>query len=323
MTVPKPITADQRDPQQDGDIAPVEDVCLVVRAAGERTEELCINLLQTQAPALAVKVVRERPFARALHRSIEHAVETRARWTLFVDADVLVGEHALAQIGAELRSAPADFYMMNFLVLDRGFCGPAYAGIHAFQTHLFSKALQFIDLAYKDQRPETRLCKEMAGLGHPTMLSKSLVALHDYEQYFGDLYRKMFVRAVKYRTQIEYMTETFREHYFEHDDFRAMMWGLIDGVFSVHTGTTYASLDTEVYREKSLQALRLAGLVEKNPIDDRAVPSVEDVITGFRAGDRYTANQHWIAPPRTESRYGRRGPRLAALMRRIGVRQGR
>lgn len=277
------------------------EIVVVIRCAGERTEEACQRLVREQVEAGLVATVSERPFARALEKSIEIALECGSRWSLFLDADVLLRREAIPMMMAELEACSQRFYMMNFLVMDRGFCGPAYDGVHAFRTELFSQAVGFMPLAWSDQRPETRLCKEMGQRGYPTILSKTLVGLHDYEQYYRDLYRKMFVRALKYKDRIDYMASVFRAHYRQDDDYKAMLWGLVDGLIHRNAGHTYAVLDVEFYRERSAAALEMIGLTEKDPLLALPDLSPDGVIQNFQPDALYLANRDWIAPEQRET----------------------
>ena len=47
------------------------DTCVVIRSAGERTEELCRYLAAQQVPEENVVVIREHPFSRAVLKSFE------------------------------------------------------------------------------------------------------------------------------------------------------------------------------------------------------------------------------------------------------------
>src|SRR5690606_39569755 len=68
----------------------MNDLVVIVRTAGERTFELSHSLLLAQVPADRVLVVDERPFEKALRRTYELGIEHAARWTMTLDADVLL-----------------------------------------------------------------------------------------------------------------------------------------------------------------------------------------------------------------------------------------
>lgn len=269
------------------------DLFVVVRSANERTQEECLRIVGTQVRPSDIALLNERPFARALEAGIEIAIKEGRQWSVFLDADVLLRSDALAIMRREMAAETAPFYMLNFLLLDRGFAGPAF-GAHAYRTESLRRAREFIPAASGDQRPETRLCKEMAGAGVPTIRSRTVVGLHDYEQFHADLYRKMFVRAAKFRTQLDYMLSVLRRNQNVHADFRSMLWGLVDGLASVVRDGGSASLDARAYVEKAIRALEEAGIAEKPALRDTI--DVDAVLAAFQPSEQYTANAAWIAP---------------------------
>lgn len=262
-------------------------ITVVVRNAGERTSGLCQSLIRKQIDPGSIEIVTERPFSVAQEKSMRLALEAGQEWSLFVDADVLLIQNALDVILSELTASTEAFYMMNFLVLDRGFGGPTYAGIHAYRTSMFRKALEFMDFAHQDQRPETRLCKEMARLGYPTTLSKSIVGLHDYEQYYRDLYRKMFVRAVKFKNIAVSMKEMFSMRYATEPEQQVMLWGLVDGLFYYHGGHPSAPLDVNFYMDKSEYLLNMLEIQEREPLPENFEIAPEQIINTFVPGGLY------------------------------------
>jgi hypothetical protein len=282
---------------------------IVVRSAEERTRDLCVRLIQQQIQpehTSSVHIVAEKPFAKAHERSIEIALEAQAEWSIFIDADVLLRAGAIVSILDQLKQcAGVPFYMMNFQVLDRGFAGTSYQGVHGYRTQLFSKAQQFSDLAHTDQRPETRLCKEMAKLGYPTVLSKTVVGLHDYEQFYRDLYRKMYVRGIKYNKRADFMYRTLEARYKTHNDYKVMIWGLVHGLLAYGAGERYAPLDSTYYEEKSAAVLDMLSLEEKPLLPaDAAAIKIEGIIDASGPDDLYLANRHWIVPDVTLNYFG-------------------
>lgn len=279
----------------------LDDVTVVIRAAGERTADLCLQLVRDQLPADQVTLIRERPFARALEVGIVIAKDAGRPWAVLLDADVLLRSDAMARIRETLVGSPGGFYMINFALLDRTFGGPAF-GVHAYNTALFDRALEFIGEARDDQRPETRLYRELGRRGFATRLNSTVVGLHDYEQYHKDLYRKMFVRAMKYEARVPFMRKILGDQYLHDSEARAMMWGLLDGMVHRLEGHRVGLLDVSVYEEHARQALTLAGVEEKPPLPSGTHVPVDGIVESFVPGQDYKANAHWIAPNRTLAR---------------------
>lgn len=271
-------------------------ISVVIRAAGERTLDACRCIVVTQVPAECVSVVAAGNFPQTLEASLNEGIKFGRHWTLLLDADVLLRSDAFALVLEELESEPGQFYMLNFPVLDRGFGGPAYAGIHAYPTVHLKTALQFMGKARFDQRPETRLCKEMGRLALPTLRSRTILGLHDFEQYYADLYRKYFVRAFKYRTQIDYINRRLRLCYQQSDEAQAMMWGLLDGTVA-SLGSKIAQLDNSFYRQACVRTFEMLGLRERPPLDVTYLPIHPDqLIQNYRPDELYLENEQWLLP---------------------------
>jgi hypothetical protein len=185
--------------------------------------------------------------------------------------------------------------MINFALLDRAFGGPAF-GVHAYNASLFDRALGFMGIAHDDQRPETRLYKEMGRRGYATLRNPIIVGLHDYEQFYRDLYRKMFVRAKKYEARVPFMRKVLGDQYLQDPEARAMMWGLLDGVVDRLEGNRIGVLDTAIYEERARQALALAGVEERDPLRGEERIPVDRIVETYVPGEDYKANAHWIAP---------------------------
>ncbi len=67
-----------------------DNVTVVIRAAGERTAASCRHLIARHVAGRNIVTVRERPFEAALAKGLRAGLEGNLRWTLCLDADVLV-----------------------------------------------------------------------------------------------------------------------------------------------------------------------------------------------------------------------------------------
>jgi hypothetical protein len=276
----------------------VQDLSIVVRSVGERTESACLRAVESQVDnARAVRVVRHKPFAQAHMESLRLAIESNAKWSLFLDADILLRAGAIANMIREAEQVSAAFYMLEFRVLDKGFGGPAYAGVHLYTTRFLAAAYAYKELASDAQRPETRLCQEMARrAGIPSLLSVQLLGLHGYEQYYRDLYRTTFVRAVKFARHREYLIRRYRERYGgnaeQNGDYKVMLWGAIDGML-YGSSQGKASLDAREYRARADQVMALLGFSEKEGFSG-SQREIDTTIDHFLPDTLYEANKDRI-----------------------------
>jgi hypothetical protein len=267
---------------------------VVIRCAGERTETLCVNTVKVQAQGAEVLLVREAPFATALHRSMELAIERGRRWSLLMDADVLLASWAFESLVDELSGMGRPFYMLNGLVLDRMFLAPAHAGVHAYETRHLVRALDFMEAAREDQRPESRLSSEMARLGVPTVRSRLVLGLHDFEQYYRDLYRKAFVRSFKFRLALKRLCERVQTEHSDNPENQAMFRGLCDGMAAAQSQSC-ASLDAGAYLAAGAVALQSLGLSEKTELRAGTCPA-DAAIAEYKPDEWCRVNAHWLAP---------------------------
>lgn len=276
-----------------------DDICVVVRSVGERTEEACINIAQTQLlSGDQITVVKGKPFPEAHIESIQLAMDSKARWALFLDADILLKEDAINSMVSEAQKVPIPFFQLNFRILDYGFKGESY-GVHFYSATHFEKALRYRDNALIAQRPEYQVCFEMATQERiPSISSDIVVALHGFEQYYADLYRTTFVRSVKYKRHLDYFFQSYAQGYFEdHNiniDDRLLFWGLVDGMIYGYENEK-APLISSFYNERVDKVLTGIGAQEKRNFILKP-GFVEDTFARYKATPLYISNIEWICP---------------------------
>ena len=141
------------------------DVTVVIRATGERTEALCEQLVLQQVARKNVIVIHERPFNQALEVGYEIVIDEALDWTLFVDADVLLGRTAISRLLTLSSVLGKDTLGIQARVLDKFFGGDRHAGHHLYRTSLLDKARTLIPQPGESMRPETYVMKQMAARG--------------------------------------------------------------------------------------------------------------------------------------------------------------
>jgi hypothetical protein len=274
----------------------IKNVFIAVRSIGERTEEACLQIVRSQIDSEnQIYLVKNKPFPEAHIECIQAAVQSNAKWALFLDADVLLRKDAVWTMLSEAEKITDPFYMLNFRILDRGLNGEAY-GAHLYSTEHFKEALQFKDIALQAQRPETQLQRELTKIGIPSLSAIIVVGLHGYEQFYSDLYRTTFVRAVKFREHQNYFLRLYQDRYFDENqedkDFHFMFWGLLDGVIYGfdHEKVT---LDHSLFLGKANRIFSLLQVQEKQPyfLDPEFI---ENTLDHYYLDELYLSNQKWI-----------------------------
>ena len=73
----------------------VNNLTVIIRSVGERTEKICKELFVEEVGAKNVFIVKEVPFSAALKRSYEIGIQQNKKWTLCTDADILIKKDSI------------------------------------------------------------------------------------------------------------------------------------------------------------------------------------------------------------------------------------
>jgi hypothetical protein len=207
-----------------------ENVTVIMRTVGERTEELCRRLILQQVPEENVITVSNTPFSAALADSYRAGIERGLKWTLCVDADVLLRPDAVATLLDTAEKSESNVCEVQGLVLDKFFGGSRPAGNHLYRTPLLPKALALIPKSGIDLRPEYYILQRMKKLGYSWIQSYKVLGLHDFEQYYRDIYRKCFVQAHKHDYRLDLFVSYWRRMKNTDPDFHIALIGLAAGI---------------------------------------------------------------------------------------------
>lgn len=247
------------------------DVTVVIRAAGERTEALCEQLALQQVPHEHVVVIHERPFTTALRTSYELGLDGGLLWTLCLDADVLLCETAIPRLLALADELGKDALGVQPRILDKFFGGPRPAGVHLYRTCLLNEARTLVLEVGQTLRPETHVMKQMAARGHDHVPATDVVALHDFEQFYRDIYRKTFVHAHKHRRYVSHLGRLWQRLAAEDPDYQVAVWGLRAG--RIFDGPL--QLDVRCFPQEIDALLRMQGWQEKGDLSPTALMALD------------------------------------------------
>lgn len=261
-----------------------DKVIIVIRSVGERTEQLCRELILAQGIAPEnVVVVHESPFSAAMRKSFQIGIGRGLPWTFCVDADILLRPGSISRM-VELADEQAETVCeVQGFVLDKFFGGPREAGNHLYRTSLLPLVLASIPAEGVDIRPEYHSLKAMKAQGYPWASVQYLVGLHDFEQYFRDIFRKCFVHAHKHLQWAELFLSLWRERSSSDADYWTALQGFAAGV--AHTGDVLIDIRQEIY-EAGFNALETQ---EKSPLSPGSfsLDDVEEVIGSWNEPDAY------------------------------------
>lgn len=174
------------------------DVTVVIRATEERTLDLCRALMEKQAGAENVFVIKVSPFSEAVRKTFEIGLERGKTWTVAIDADVLPFPDAL-EIGMRQAANMGDgLYCYQGKFHDKIFGDYRNGGVKFFNTRLLDQALESLGAVKEHVRPESRTYRQMAQRGYLTFSDKRVLCLHDHEQSYRDYFRKGYFHAKKH-----------------------------------------------------------------------------------------------------------------------------
>ncbi|MBH8566032.1 hypothetical protein I8748_28375 [Nostoc sp. CENA67] len=246
---------------------PSDQLIVVIRTIQERTFDACKALVVKQIPEQLVYVVSEQPFEAALRCCYQIGIDSGVKWMMTLDADVLLREGAVEAFLSEAERLPPYYLQMEGLVFDKFMGIYRKAGHRMYRTQYLSKALQCIPPERVEIRPEYATLQKMEALGFPSMEIQTVFGIHDYEQYYVDIYRKAFVHANKHSEWITHLIERWKAQASHDFDYLIALRGLYDGLMSL----TQACIDRRDYIEGAHRALEELGIREKT------APTVEQI----------------------------------------------
>ena len=308
-------------PDEDGGVT---DAFVVIREAGERTVAAARAICECEVGAANVATIREVPFAAALRRGLELGAEVGRRWTLCLDADVLLAPGAITRLVREAgaRAAGGDALLgVSGQVADPLLGQVRHAGNHLYRTAHLPATLASAPFDAAKRRPETVAKKHMARAGHGWInLDGGPIGLHDAEQSFRDIFRKVYIHTLKHARFMGYAERYWSRRAAEDADARIALWSAA----LARAIAPYAhvpgsredenvAIDTRRFAGNLDAILVPAGMTEKAPlaVDAVAAAEVADRLASFEVAPEFLAEEPFI---RAETRKG--WPARLARLRR-------
>lgn len=215
----------------------MDDVFVVIRSAQERSVPLAEKAVSLQTSHYAV--IEEYPFSAALKKMFAIGKDQPEKYLLALDADVVLHPGSLEKIAEiaddYIKKFPTLFFI-DFFVMDK-FRGKCCSGCHLYFNRYSEDLLEHLVNDPDDTRPENHLVLDFAKT-HELIHEKSqfVVGLHDFEQYYRDLYAKYFRRALRRKNEAEMLINILeeRKRYYSKDDqdFAVALKALHDGIHS-------------------------------------------------------------------------------------------
>ncbi|HRK82283.1 MAG TPA: hypothetical protein PLZ12_12645 [Saprospiraceae bacterium] len=185
----------------------LKNVTVVIRSSGERTTELSYHLANKEVPPQAITIINETPFYNAVIKTFEIGKDVGRKWTLALDADILLRTNAISDLVNLAEGLPDHFFMIQGRVLDKLFCFSRNGGPHLFRTELIDIALPLVPTDSKVLRPEGETVRRMIELGYHRYKGADVYGIHDFEQYNHDIYKTAFIHAIKFKRYVPYFID--------------------------------------------------------------------------------------------------------------------
>lgn len=254
-------------------------VTVVVRSSGERTLATCLAAIRNEIPDENIAVVDEAPFVKALEATYRIGITSNRPWLVVIDADIILRRGAIEQLVARFEQEPSPTFLVQGRVIDKLFGGPRFGGPRVYRCEYLGKALGAIDYDSAILRPESHVFKKMEILGNPWLSMPNVFGLHDFEQYYADIFRKAYVHAFKHRRFSGYFLDFWSQNALLDSDYRVALLGLLAG----QEATASISMDRRHFPRDISILLASIGLSEKNPenLDFTVVGNVDSFIDGF------------------------------------------
>ena len=257
------------------------DVTVIIRSTGERTLSYCRKLITLQVPEEQVNIIEETPHPAALKKCLETGIEQGRKWTLLIDADVLITNDVVGTMLQFAESAVENLLVIQGVVLDKFFPIKRPAGNHIYRTALLKKAVELIPTHGTSLRPESDMMEAMAENGYPWQQVDFILGLHDFRQYYRDIYKKCFLQAHKHARYISIVESYWEEKQTYDKDFKVALAGLKAG--REYNGKVF--VDREFWDSETKDALNLMQIEEKKPLveEELSASSLDKIIKKQRA----------------------------------------
>ena len=230
------------------------NVSVIIRHTNERTLDACLNLLSSQVSSDNIQIISETPFSYAVKRTFEIGIDYNKDWTLAIDADIFVTNDCIDTLVSAAENLEDYFFEIQGRILDKFYGVPRGGGPHLYRTKYLKKAIKFIPKEGTTLRPESYTYDKMAEIGYHYYFGKEVYGLHDYEQFYNDIYRKGFLHAKKHLRYLAHFEKFWGEKQQNDFDFSVALFGFEQAKKFTET----------VYVDRNFFPMELTDFLEKN-----------------------------------------------------------
>lgn len=241
------------------DTALKKDLTVIIRSVGERSENACGHLLRKQIPSENIHTIHLKPFSAALKKSFEIGIAQKRSWTMVIDADVLILPNFIKKLYKRAVKAPVSVFAVQSEMFDKFFGGTRVGGVKLYRTTYLPRAIELVP--GQDVRPEAFVIKNMHKSGFYVEITDIVCGLHDFEQYYSDIFRKGYVHGVKHAEFASILLPFWERQASTDKDFDVLLAG--NRAASKHKGALQLAKDEA--KNQFTTYMKSSGIEEKEP----------------------------------------------------------
>ena len=246
---------------------------VVIRGAGERTQKACVDRLNMIFEKNCISLIEEIPFGHALKAGLQIGIKSEKQWLFCIDADVLITNGGVQKLYDVATIQPPNVFEIQGLIVDKFFPVRRPSGGRFYRMAYAKEAIDCIPKEGTSLRPEGTMLREMARRGYPWYQSDVVVGVHDFEQYYCDIFRKCFLHAKKHSYLLPKIMPYWLEQSKEDLDFQVAI--LAAAYAQAHGGSVSVAKDFGT--NEAEKALRELGLEEKDTTVHFKIDQVDEV----------------------------------------------
>ncbi len=244
----------------------MEELEFVIRTVGERTEEVCIELVnQQKEDSEILHVLRENTHVKAVDSTIKIGLRCKAKWFVAIDADMLLTNDGLTKIRSEIRSCSSDVAILHPAVVDKLYRMKRW-GLTVYRQSILSELYdEFLEIRKKQHlKIEGAAIKALSVKDNrKVVFLRYEVAIHDFYQYYSDLYRKAYLNALRNPGYNRKSAKCWKKLSTSDHDYLVMLKAIQDALGENRELTNSATDFEQDELDSIIQGL---GLKEKSPL---------------------------------------------------------
>jgi hypothetical protein len=287
----------------------INNVAAVLRHCGERTMELAHSTLEQIFPSRNIHIVTGVPFSDCLRKAYQCGQRADLPLTLCVDADVILDAAGVRSLIDFARRDQNQVFQWQAYCFDRYMGIERPVGFRLYRTDSLKNLEQVIPEEGTSVRPESDAIAAIVSQGFRQRKTSMFVGIHDFHQYYHDVYRKCYLQAHKHAAYLDYPIRMWEALGNTNPDFVVALLAVQDGRLADSAPEISKSFRPPSEIEKRLSTLdlppqdkTLPDYVSASQVRDEALLSIPTFLRSERAVfahcmDRLFQGQkrHWLS----------------------------